>query len=262
MDQLASRRETTDGSRPDARALGDDVATSFPLAAFSVLAGGGSAFEGTNAKRDVVRAQAAVSQVFAFERMKDEHKARIVNDAVVMLRDNPRLADRVTRMKTVRVDVVAEGVPLSSVGFPRSVNEGCAGVFWDQPKWSEARIGLRAEHLARDPVLVVHEFAHALHRLAFTHREQRLIDDVLMPTVGARVYVDELFAIYSEAEHLPSVAAFGVDDKRAPGVYGWARRQWSDKHLFTRFVRKLYFPGRPLAGEDAPKANAWKKFAK
>lgn len=259
MDELASRRETTDGSRPDARALGDDVASSFPLAAFSVLAGGGSAFEGTTAKRDVTRAEGAIKRAFAFEKMSDAHRTRVLHDAVVMLRDNPRLADRVAKMKTVRVDVVDEGVPLSSVGFPRSVNEGCAGVFWDQPKWSEARIGLRAEHLAKDAVLVVHEFAHALHRLAFTAREQRLIDDVLMPTVGSRTYVDELFAIYSEAEHLP---AFGVDDKRAPGIYGWARRQWSDKHLFTRFVRKLYFPGRPLAGEDAPKANAWKKFAR
>lgn len=256
MQELASRRETTDGSRPEARALADDVARTLPLAAFSVLAGGGSAFEGTSARRDVERARAAVERALLFGGARVE---RVHADAVVMLCDNPRLADRVSRMKPVRVDVVAEGEPLSSVGFPRSVDDRAAGVFWDQPKWSEARIGFRAEHLATDPVLVVHEFAHALHRLAFTALEQRLIDDVLMPTVGTRAYVDELFAIYSEAEHL---SAFGVDDKRAPGIYGWARRQWSDQHLFTRFVRKLYQPGRPLAGEDAPKARAWKKFAK
>lgn len=256
MQELASRRESTDGSRPQARALGDDVAHALPLAAFSVLVGGGSAFQGTNARRDIERARAACVRALLFTGARVE---RVHADAIVMLRDNPRLADRVARMKPVRVDVVDEGVPLSSVGFPRNVDERCSGVFWDQPKWSEARIGLRAEHLATDPVLVVHEFAHALHRLAFTAHEQRLIDDVLMPTVGSRSDVDELFAIYSEAEHL---TAFGVDDKRAPGIYGWARRQWSDKHLFTRFVRKLYFPGRPLAGEDAPKASAWKKFAK
>jgi hypothetical protein len=255
LQQLAFRRETTDGSRPAARALGEDLARTLPLAAFSVLAGGGSAFEGTSAHRDVERARASVKRALVFTGARVE---RVHSDAIVMLRDNPRLADRVAHMKPVRVHVVAKGVPLSSAGFPRSVDERCAGVFWDQPRWSEARIGLRAEHLAGDPVLVVHEFAHALHRLAFTAVEQRLIDDVLMPTVGSRSDVDELFAIYSEAEHL---SAFGVDDKQAPGIYGWARRQWSDKHLFTRFVRKLYFPGRPLAGEDAPRAGAWKKFA-
>lgn len=256
MQELNSRRETTDGSRPDARALADDVARALPLAAFSVLQGAGSAFEGTSLPRDVERARAAVARTLIFN---GPVVPRVHADAIVMLRDNPRLADRVAKMKPVRVDVVAPGTPLSSVGFPRSVDERCAGVFWDQPKWSEARIGLRAEHLATDPVLVVHEFAHALHRLAFTAVEQKLIDDVLLPTVGSRGNVDEVFAIYSEAEHL---TAFGVDDKRAPGIYGWARRQWSDKHLLTRFVRKLYAPARPLAGEDAPRAAAWKKFSR
>ena len=258
VQQLRDRFETKDGSRPAATSLGDDVGRTIPLTAFSVLQGAGTAFEGANLPSDLDAAHRA-AQVFVVDDVSDERlRQRIHTDIRKMLVHNPRLAARVQRMKPVRVDVVAVGVALSSVGFPRSVDEGVAGVFWDHPSWREARIGFRSEHLVSDPVLVVHEVAHALHRLAFTSGEQKAIDDVLLPVVGARNAVDELFAIYSEAEHL---VAFGVDEKRAPGIYGWARRQWSDQHLFTRFVRKLYFPARPLAGDDAPKAAAWKKFS-
>ena len=57
--------------------------------------------------------------------------------------------------------------------------------------------------------------------------------------------MDEVFAIYSEREFLTD---FSEEEKKASGVYGFTRRQWDENHLFTRFVRKLYFPGKRLAG--------------
>jgi hypothetical protein len=68
---------------------------------------------------------------------------------------------------------------------------------------------------------------------------------VLLRTFRTGAAVDEAFAIYSEREF---VEEFTDHDKRAPGVYGFARQRWSEDHLFTRFVRNLYFPHRPLAG--------------
>jgi hypothetical protein len=257
---LRDRFETTDGSRPEARAFSDDAATALALPAFAVLGGGGDAFDGTRLSPDLQQATDAARTSFVVVEAgrHPELAARVTSDVARMLVGNQRLAARAARMKRVHVDLVDDGARLSDVGFPASVNEGCAGVFWDQPRWPFARIGLRVDHLRTDPVLVVHEAAHALHRLAFTKAEQKQIDDVLLPLFSSRSAVDELFAIYSEAEFLPQ---FSDAERRAPGIYGWARRQWSDDHLFTRFVRKLYFPGRPLAGEKAPKAAAWRKFS-
>lgn len=66
--------------------------------------------------------------------------------------------------------------------------------------------------------------------------------------------MDEVFAIYSEREFLET---FSPDGKRAPGVYGFTRRQWHEDHLFTRFVRKLYWPHKSLAGPSmAPVGGA------
>jgi hypothetical protein len=255
---LADRFETTDGSRPKSGGLEAAHAKTHPIVAFATLTGGGDAFVGTNLAADLAGAQKAAAACLRFERGCDKGwQARVVGDVVRMLTTNPRLAGRAGVMKPVTVTVVPAGTLLCDVGFPRAINERCAGVFWDHPRWSEARIGLRAEHLEKDPALVVHEYAHALHHLAFTMAERKAMDDVLLPVWGHRSAVDEVFAIYSEREFVP---AFSTADKQAPGVYGATRRQWSDDHLFTRFVRKLYFPGRPLAGEQAPKAASWKKF--
>jgi hypothetical protein len=30
-----------------------------------------------------------------------------------------------------------------------------------------------------------------------------------------------------------------------------ARQRWNEEHLFTRFVRNLYFPYKPLAGQGS-----------
>ena len=60
-----------------------------------------------------------------------------------------------------------------------------------------------------------------------------------------RAAIDEAFAIYTEREF---VSEFSDIEKKVPGVYGFARRQWDEGQIFTRFVRKLYFPHKPLAG--------------
>ena len=54
-----------------------------------------------------------------------------------------------------------------------------------------------------------------------------------------------MFAIYTEREFLPG---FTEREGHAPGVYGLARQRWDERHVFTRFVRHLYHPHKPLAG--------------
>ena len=256
---LHDRFETTDGSRADATAFVDDGARSIPLAAFAVLAGGGDAFVGSGLIADPLHAAHAAQS--AFEVHSNGAGTNVVEqvrkDIVRMLTHNPRLSDRVLRMKRVCVDVIPRGKAMSQWGFPAQMNDMCAGLFWDHPCWPVARIALRFEHLSQDKALVVHEVAHALHRLAFSKGEQELIDRTVGPVVGAGAAVDEMFAIYSEAEFL---AAFDDSDKRAPGIYGWARKMWSDDHVFTRFVRKLYFPHKPLAGDKVQKGERWKNY--
>ena len=73
--------------------------------------------------------------------------------------------------------------------------------------------------------------------------------------------MDEVFAIYSEREFCED---YSEAERRAPGIYGITRRQWNEDHLFTRFVRKLYFPHKRLAGREAKEragARAWQKFS-
>lgn len=105
-----------------------------------------------------------------------------------------------------------------------------------------------------------HELAHAVFSLAFTKKEQDLVHAALRPVFGDRATMDEAFAIYSEHE---LAGGWGDLEKRAPGVYGFARRQWSEDHAFTRFVRKLWFPAKPLAG-PRPTIEGhrnWNKFS-
>lgn len=259
---LSDRFETTDGSRPDGR-MPADVAAKHPLGAFAVLRGG-DAFEGASSKdlADPAAARAAVDEKLDVRR-NGAHRAlvqRVKDDAARQLSGNAALSGRLRAAKPVVVDIVPEGREMARYGFPPQVYEGAAGLFWDQPTWTEAKIALRAEHLARDPVLVVHELAHAVFTIALTAAEQELVYKVLRPTWGDRASMDEAFAIYAEREF---VDAFTDDDKRAPGVYGFTRRQWNEDHLFTRFARKLWWPKRPLAGPKlgGARAGGWAKWS-
>jgi hypothetical protein len=259
---LQSRFETTDGSRPEATPL--DEADATPLAAFTVLRGGDSfehaaapPAEGMARARAYVDAQVSIKRHFAPRAVADQVRA----DMAVQLSANLPLIERMSRAKPIVVDLVPKKKAMSRYGFPDNVVPNAAGLFWDHPSWSTARIALRVEHLATEETLVTHEFAHAIHYLAFTKEERDFIYKVLRPSFGSRSAMDEVFAIYSEREFCDD---FSDAERRAPGVYGITRRQWNEDHQFTRFVRKLYWPHKRLAGRESKEragARAWKSFS-
>jgi hypothetical protein len=256
--------ETTDGSRPDPTALPEEVGRQHPLTAFAVLAGG-DAFERTDGKAIFAHAEAE-----AYVASKLSFKAHfaprsivtlIQEQVVALICANPPLVQRLLQAKSIRVDVIPPKKTMVKYGFPAASSAQAAGLYWDHPDWAQARIALRREHLTDGSTLVAHEIGHAIHYLAFTSKERALIYKVLCPTFGSRAAMDEVFAIYGERE---VVADFTKVQKRAPGIYGFTRRQWDEDHLFTRFVRKLYHPHKALSGKaDAERrgAEAWSRFS-
>ena len=260
---LRSRFETTDGSRPSSQTLDAKRAAALPLAAVTILEGG-DAFDAA-ASADATRAALERATRWArdhlrFEKSKraKDAEARVRADAARVLAGNASLCARMAAARPIRVDVLDEGDSFVALGFPASTNERASGLFWDHPSWPEARIAFRFEHLDRDDVLVVHEVAHAVHALAFTEKERASIYRVLRPTFLDHASMDEAFAIYTEREFCKD---FGELERRAPGIYGFVRRQWDENHLFTRFIRKLWFPLKPLAGPKLASASSWKKFS-
>jgi len=244
--ELKDRFETHDGSRPEATPLLAEIGRDLPLTAFAVLtagdafdSGGSAPTGGERAAREYVDAGITVIEHAA------GFRERVTGDIARQLSGNAQLAARMRRAKPIVVDVVPAGVGIASLGYPKTVARNASGIFWDHPTWEHARLAVRADRLESEPALVVHEMAHAIHYLGFTKKERHLIYGLLRPTFGSRAAMDEVFAIYSEREFLD---AFSKDEKRAPGVYGFTRRQWNENHVLTRFARKLYWPGKPLAG--------------
>lgn len=259
---LADRFETADGSRPNARALDEATARRLPLVAFTVLAGG-DAFEGGTAPADgVARASAWVKERVRVERHRapKELAARVLERMARQLAGNPTLVARLEHAPPLVVDIVPEGGSLVALGFPAQVLEHAAGLFWGDKSWPAARIALRRQHVDATPMLVEHELAHAVFALAFTGAEQEAAYGHLRPVFGARAAMDEAFAIYSERELCGSWEPL---EQQAPGVYGFTRRQWQEHHVFTRFVRKLWFPFKPLAGPRPASEGhrRWNKFS-
>lgn len=247
--ELKDRFETTDGSRPDASPLSTEQARKIPLSAFTVLAGG-DVFEATAGipPRDgSSRARAWFDRNVEVEShgCSEATVARVTDDVVRQLGGNVQLVERLLLAKPLLVQMIPPGLSLARFGYPANVGPSVSGLYWDHVSWDRARIALRRECVDQEPGLTVHEFAHAIHYLAFTRQERDAIYNVLRPTFGSRSAMDEVFAIYSEREFLDG---FGDAEKRAPGVYGWTRRQWNENHVFTRFIRKLYTPFKPLAG--------------
>lgn len=262
MSALADRFETTDGSRPDARALDDGVARRLPLVAFAVLAGG-DAFEGGAAPADGrERASAWVAERVRVERHRAprELATRIGERVAMQLAGNPALVERLVSAPPLVVDIVPEGGSFVALGFPAAAQERASGLFWGDKRWPAARIALRRERVDTEQLLVEHEVAHAVFALAFTKVEQDAAYAHLRPVFGSRAAMDEAFAIYSERELCGSWDAL---ERAAPGVYGFTRRQWQEDHVFTRFVRKLWFPFKPLAGPRPASEGhrRWNKFS-
>ncbi len=168
-----------------------------------------------------------------------------------LLENNAKLRQRMLAAKPIELDIIPRHRTIASFGYPRWAGKNVAGLFWDQEDWPRARIALRQDRLERDDggALVAHEFAHAIFFIALSKKERTLIYENLSATFGGIRQMDEAFAIYTEKEFLHRFAA---DKLKAPGVYGYTRRQWSEDHLFTRFIRKLYFPQKPAAGPKNP----------
>jgi hypothetical protein len=253
MTDPRDRFETLDGSTPTAVPLEASVGEALPLSAFAILESG-DAFEdvsglpprdGKSRANTYVRSMITVVPHGAQRQVAES----VLSHVVDQISGNLQLVARLERARPIVVELIPPKHPLSRYGFPAVASNSVSGLFWDDPSWDNARIALRAEHLNLDPVLVVHEMAHAIHHLAFTSEERALLYRLLLPAFGSKAAVDEVFAIYSEREFLP---AFSEKEKRAPGVYGAARRRWDENHLLTRFVRNLYFPYKPLAGPRLP----------
>lgn len=244
--------ETVDGSTPEITPLAEEHGRRLPLSAFTLLAGG-DVFESRGGKppadgaakaRAYLKAQITIIPHGA----SAEHIQRVEADIVRQLSGNLQLIGRLEASRPVTIDLIPPGQPMAKYGYPRSVSPLAAGLFWDHPDWERARIALRQDKLGAEPHLVFHEVAHAIQGLAFTHEENELVYRTMLRTYRQRAQVDEVFALYSEREFVPQVTAH---DLRAPGVYGMARQRWNEEHLFTRFVRNLYFPYKPLAGQGS-----------
>ncbi len=244
--------ETVDGSTPEITPLAAEHGRRLPLSAFTLLAGG-DVFESRNGRpppegparaREYVKARVTIVPHGA----SPEQLQRVESDIVRQLSGNLPLIGRMEAARPVTIDLIPPGHPMARYGYPRAVSAQAAGLFWDHPDWPRARIALRQDKLGAESHLVFHEVAHAIQGLAFTQEENDLIYRTMLRTYRSRAMVDEVFALYSEREFIPTVTGH---DLRAPGVYGLARQRWNEEHLFTRFVRNLYFPYKPLAGQGS-----------
>jgi hypothetical protein len=238
-----------EGDRPDAVALDAASGKKLPLHAFALLEGG-DAFDVANGQPPKDGRAKATAYLAAKVTIRDhgaaaEHVKTVKDELVAQLHGNLQLIARLGAARPIEIDLVPEGKPMSAYGFPKRASASAAGLFWDHESWPRARIGLLLRSLKKERALVTHEMAHAIQRLAFTQAEQDHIYRLMLPTYRHRSWVDEVFAIYSEREFLPG---FTEREGHAPGVYGLARQRWDERHVFTRFVRKLYHPHKPLAG--------------
>ncbi len=277
---LRQHHETKDGSRPAPRHFPAESAKTLGLAAMAVIERG-DAFDARRAPPPDGPAQAAAWFDACVTLNRNGQPAatatRVRDDAIRLLAHAPVLVQRLHLARPLIIELVPQGISYRSFSFPRSALESAAGLFWDDPRWEHSRIGLRVEYLATLPALAAHELAHFLHCVAFTEEERTHIDRLLRPTFGNRANMDEAFAIYSEQEFLladrfapvgkklpslaPVTSQFSDRDKRGPGVYGFTRTQWDDNHVFTRFVRKLFHPHAPLAGQAVTGGGRqWKSF--
>lgn len=238
------------GDRPsDAVPLDPDSGKKLPLFAFHLLSGG-DAFDvagGVPPKDGKAKATAylAAKVTVKANGAPPDAVQQVKDELVAQLLANPQLVARLSVARPIEIDLIPIGKQMASFGFPKHASAKAAGLFWDHPTWPRARIGLLQKALRDERALVTHEMAHAIQRLAFTQAEQDAIYRLMIPTYRYKSWVDEVFAIYTEREFLPS---FTEREGHAPGVYGMARQRWDERHVFTRFVRALYHPHKPLAG--------------
>ena len=247
-----SRSAPDEGDGPSAAPLDPETGQRLPLFAFELLRAG-DAFEqmggrpptdGAAKARAYLDARIQLLPHGASTALQDKVRAELVEQ----LQGNPQLVERLRVARPIHIDLIPPKRTMASYGYPRRASASASGLFWDHPDWPQARMALRQDALEQERALVIHEMAHAIQRLAFTKGEQDALYRLMLPTYGRRAWVDEVFAIYSEREFVPF---FSEREGHAPGVYGLARQRWDERHVFTRFVRHLYFPHKPLAGGGA-----------
>ncbi len=180
-------------------------------------------------------------------RWRDNGVAREERDAaragvLKVLGGNPAICRRLLLAKPIDVVLVPAGQDFRAHGFPRHTHPHALGVFWNGPGDARALLGLREEHVLSKPYLMVHEMMHAVHFLALTAAEREAIDKHLLPVFLYKNWVEEVVAIHAERAF---GAAYGEDDLRAPEPYGRARREWSARSVFARFIDELLRPDAP-----------------
>lgn len=235
--------------RPEVVEFDPELAQGLPLDAFALLHSGDvfERLDGDVPAEGPARAMSYISSQITIDPhgVQDALVDRVKEKIVAQLSGSLQLIARLQAARPIAIDIVPEGMTMESFGYPPRASALAVGLFWDEASWPCARIAFLEKSLWDERGLVIHEMAHAIQRLAFTGVEQELIYGVMLPLYRSRACVDEVFAIYSEREFLDS---FNAREGRAIGIYGLARRRWNERHLFTRFVRKLYHPNKPLAG--------------
>ena len=247
-----------EADRPDAVALDAEAAKALPLHAFALL-DSGDAFEVVNGApprdgKTQAKAYLAAKVTIAAHGASPELVAAVKEEIALQLLGNVQLINRLKAARPIAIDLVPANKSMAAFGYPKGASARAAGLFWDHSTWPSARMALLQTALVSERALVTHEMAHAIQRLAFTQAEQDSIYRLMLPTYRSRSWVDEVFAIYSEREFVPS---FTEREGHAPGVYGLARQRWHERHVFTRFVRNLYHPHKPLAA-STPGSQAWR----
>lgn len=161
------------------------------------------------------------------------------NGVCRVLAGNPAIARRLLLAKPIRMVLIPKRRDFREYGFPPHTNPSAAGIFWNGKSEPVALLGLREEHVAERPWLMVHEMTHAVHLLALTSNERTILDQALLPVYQNPRVVEEALAIYAERAF---GATYGPRDLEAPGWYGKIRRDWHPDHLFALFLKELLKP--------------------
>lgn len=229
------------------------TANALALSAFSLLRGG-DAYEPPRSRRPE-RTAPALLETYRAQRLRLEvHRARdpVVEAALrgvdAVLAGQPAVCRRMLLAKPIRLILAPEGRDFRELGFPPHANPRALGLFYNDPSAECALLGLRQERVLDEPHLMVHEMTHAVHFLAFSEDERRLLDDFLLPVFRSRRIIEEVFAVYAER-------AFGAryrpEELEGTSVYARARREWNEGQVFARFVSELLRPPGPQVGSSS-----------